>query len=82
MKFLPDIETRKRFMKNTLPFLFGLAWMPVVGVIFLAIFAQPMAAIIGWSVTLIFSGLLTLLCTVVLLWFFRRIVHNLHQKSQ
>ncbi len=82
MKLLPEKETRKTFMKNTLPFLFGLAWMPVIWVIFLAIFAQPLAAIIGWSATLVFLGIITLICTFLLLRFFRRIAHNLYQKSQ
>ncbi|MEI7694628.1 MAG: hypothetical protein WCI64_03120 [Chlorobium sp.] len=70
MKLFPDKEQRKRWMKRALPFLFGIAWTPIILLLVTALFGKPLAALFGWPVTLWISVILTLLCTTLFLRFF------------
>ena len=70
MKLFPDTESRKRFMKTSLHFLLGIAWVPVLWVIVMAMVGKPIAALMGWPVTLGISGMMTLLFLFLFLRFF------------
>ena len=72
MKLFTDAEKRKRFMKTGLPYLLGIAWAPIIGVIVTAILGKPIATQLGWPLTLGITGMMTLLLIYLLLKFFRR----------
>ncbi|MFZ4801226.1 MAG: hypothetical protein ACOYLR_04440 [Chlorobium sp.] len=65
MKLIPDAESRKRLMKHTLRSLLGIAWSPIIGLVIIALFGNPIALLIGWQSTFIVCALLTLLATVL-----------------
>lgn len=72
MKLFPDPEKRKRFMKSGLPWLVGIAWAPIIGVLVAAAVGTPVASLIGWQATLVVTAGITLLLLFLLLKFFRR----------
>jgi hypothetical protein len=72
MKLFTDAEKRKRFMKRGLPYLLGIAWTPIIGVVVTAAVGKPVAGLIGWQSTLAVTGLITLVVVYLLLKFFRR----------
>jgi len=72
MKLFPDAEKRKRFMKSGLPWLVGLAWAPIIGVLVTAAVGTPVAGLIGWEATMVVTAGITLLLIFLLLKFFRR----------
>jgi len=60
-------------MKRGLPYLLGIAWAPIIGVVVTAAVGKPVAGLIGWQATLGVTGGITILAVYMLLKFFRRI---------
>jgi len=60
-------------MKRGLPYLFGIAWAPIIGVVVTATVGKPVAGLIGWEATLVVTSFITLLVVSLLLKFFRRV---------
>ena len=59
-------------MKSGLPWLVGIAWAPIIGVLVTAAVGTPAASLIGWQATLVVTAGITLLLLFLLLKFFRR----------
>lgn len=59
-------------MKSGLPWLVGIAWAPIIGVLVTATVGTPAASLIGWQATLVVAAGITLLLLFLLLKFFRR----------
>jgi membrane protease YdiL (CAAX protease family) len=74
MKWFPEMEKRKRFMKSGLPVIFTVAWTPVVGMLLAMLLGPPMQKIFvsGLPVMLVI-GVLTLIVMLVLYRLFRQI---------
>ncbi|EAT58442.1 conserved hypothetical protein [Chlorobium ferrooxidans DSM 13031] len=83
MKFFPDKETRKRFMKPTLTAVVGVAWLPIVWLLITATFGTALSAFTGsWIAAHSIILLIAIFVTLVLLRLFIRLGDKIKSGSQ
>lgn len=74
MKLFPDFDTKKRFMKNGLPIILGIAWSPIIWMVVMATIGQGVFALTGsWFITQVAAVLLVVVLLFLLLRIFLRI---------
>ena len=74
MKLFPDVDTKKRFMKTGLPVILGIAWAPIIWMVFVAMLASPLFALSGsWPLTHGFILIVVFFVTFLFLRLFMRI---------
>jgi hypothetical protein len=66
MKIFPDIKTRKLFMKTFLPYILGVAWIPIIWIIMLPVLAPLLMALTG---SVLATHLIILLLAFLVSWF-------------
>jgi hypothetical protein len=83
MKFFSDSDAKKRFMKTGLPLILGVAWAPIIWMVFMASLGPVLITITGsWLITQAGIVLMVLLATYFLLKVFHRISTNFYSKDE
>ncbi|NTW56452.1 MAG: hypothetical protein HGB20_05345 [Chlorobiaceae bacterium] len=82
MKLFKDSEEKKRFMKNGLPYILGVAWTPIVWILFIAVLGPILFVLTGsWLVAQAAVLLLSVLVVFLLLKLFRRFGFRFYEKD-
>ncbi|NMW20745.1 MAG: hypothetical protein HKK67_03780 [Chlorobiaceae bacterium] len=83
MALFPDSETKKRFMKTGLPIMLGIAWAPIIWMLFISSLGPLLFALTGsWTATQVVVLLAVLLATYFLLRFFMRVGTKFYTDNQ
>ena len=83
MKRFKDSDTKKKFMKTGLPIMLGLAWAPILWMIFIAILGPVLFTLTGsWPVAQGFILLIVLLTAYLLLKGFMHISTKFYSNNQ
>ena len=83
MKFFSDSDAKKRFMKTGLPIMFGIAWTPIIWMVFTASLGPVLFALTGsWPVTLGVTVLIVLIADYLLLKAFQGISDKFYSKNE
>ncbi|NTU98370.1 MAG: hypothetical protein HGA62_11255 [Chlorobiaceae bacterium] len=73
MIFFKDNEEKKRFMKAGLPYILGIAWTPIIWILFIAVIGPLLFILTGsWVVTQILILGFAIVTVYFLLRLFRR----------
>ncbi|ACF11712.1 conserved hypothetical protein [Chlorobaculum parvum NCIB 8327] len=72
MKFFPDEEKKKRFMKNGLPVMFAVAWTPIIWMVLAAVLGPVLERVLPvWQLVVLIIAMLSVLAMVMLVRLFR-----------
>lgn len=72
MKFFPDEEKKKRFMKNGLPVVFAVAWTPIIWMVLAAVLGPVLERVLPvWQLVVLIIAMLSVLAMVMLVRVFR-----------
>lgn len=72
MKFFPDEEKKKRFMKNGLPVVFAVAWTPIIWMVLAAVLGPVLERVLPvWQLVVFIIAMLSVLAMVMLVRLFR-----------
>jgi len=72
MKFFPDEEKKKRFMKNGLPVVFAVAWTPIIWMVLAAVLGPVLERVLPvWQLVVLIIAMLSVLAMVMLVRLFR-----------
>ncbi|NTV67470.1 MAG: hypothetical protein HGB06_07285 [Chlorobaculum sp.] len=83
MRLFPDEQTKKRFMKNGLPVIFGVVWTPIIWMLLVSIAGPLMQRMFqAWQPVVISLALVTLLVMVVLIRLFKIAGSRFFEKSE
>ncbi len=83
MKRFKDSDTKKKFMKTGLPIMLGLAWAPILWMIFIAILGPVLFTLTGsWPVAQGVILLIVLLAAYLLLKGFMYISTKFYSNNQ
>jgi len=83
MKLFKDSDAKKRFMKTGLPIMLGIAWAPILWMIFIAILGQVLFTLTGsWPLVQGVILLMVLLAAYLLLKGFMYISTKFYNNNQ
>lgn len=83
MRLFPDEQTKKRFMKNGLPVIFGVVWTPIIWMLLVSIAGPLMQRMFqAWQPVVISLALATLLVMVALIRLFKMAGSRFFEKSE
>jgi len=83
MKLFKDSDAKKRFMKTGLPIMLGIAWAPILWMIFIAILGQVLFTLTGsWPLVQGVILLMVLLAAYLLLKGFMHISTKFYNNNQ
>jgi hypothetical protein len=83
MKLFSDSDQKKRFMKTGLPIMLGIAWAPIIWMLFIAILGPILYALTAsWPVTQGTILIIVLIATYSLLKVFMRLGAKFYSSNQ
>jgi len=83
MKLFSDLDAKKRFMKTGLPIMIGIAWTPIIWMVFTAALGPLLFTLTGsWAATLGVILLAVLLADYLLLKVFQGISDKFYSKDE